>query len=217
MPNPSTMKHSGLQAFRPKAEGSGHSGWAPLHRFRPAADGLPTSFSASGGYRFRLRVRLVRIRRAMTAPKRALAGFTLIELMVTIAVIGILAGIGLTSYMNSIDQAKITKAVADIAVLEKDIITFYLVNKRYPDNLAEIERDTFLDPYGNPYAYLNIETATGKGDMRKDHFLVPLNTDFDLYSMGKDGTSKPPLTANSSHDDILRANNGEYIGLASGY
>ena len=153
----------------------------------------------------------------MTAPSRALAGFTLIELMVTIAVIGILAGIGISSYMNSIDQAKITKAVSDIAVLEKEIISFYLINKRYPDNLAEVERDTLLDPYGNPYAYLNIETATGKGDMRKDHFLVPLNTDFDLYSMGKNGKSRPPLTAKDSHDDILRANNGEYIGLAANY
>lgn len=157
------------------------------------------------------------MRRALTEPKRALAGFTLIELMVTIAVIGILAGIGMSSYMHSIDQAKITKAIADIAVLEKEIITFYLVNKRYPDSLAEIGRDTFLDPWGNPYSYLNIETAKGKGAMRKDHFLVPLNTDFDLYSLGKDGESVAPLTAKQSHDDILRANNGEYIGLASNY
>jgi general secretion pathway protein G len=53
--------------------------------------------------------------------------------------------------------------------------------------------------------------------MRKDRFLVPINTDYDLYSMGKDGRSSPPLTAKASRDDIIRANDGAYIGLASNY
>ena len=44
---------------------------------------------------------------------------------------------------------------------------------------------------------------------------VPLNTDYDLYSMGRDGKSKTPLTASESHDDIVRALDGEFVGLAS--
>jgi len=75
----------------------------------------------------------------------------------------------------------------------------------------------FLDPWGNPYQYLNFDTVKGVGSVRKDRFLVPLNTDYDLYSMGKDGKSQTPLTAAASHDDIVRANDGRYIGLASGY
>jgi len=55
------------------------------------------------------------------------------------------------------------------------------------------------------------------GQARKDRFLVPLNSDYDLYSNGKDGDSKPPLNAKESHDDVVRANNGAYIGLASQY
>ena len=78
-------------------------------------------------------------------------------------------------------------------------------------------RGDLKDPWGNNYQYLNIETTTGLGKMRKDRFLVPLNTDFDLYSMGKDGDSQSPLTAEVSHDDIIRANDGEYIGIASEY
>ena len=50
--------------------------------------------------------------------------------------------------------------------------------------------------------------------MRKDRFLVPINSDFDLYSMGKDRISQIPLTAKASRDDIIRANDGAYIGLA---
>jgi hypothetical protein len=50
-----------------------------------------------------------------------------------------------------------------------------------------------------------------------DHSLVPINTDFDLYSMGPDGRNSPPLTAKHSRDDIVRANNGAFIGVASDY
>ncbi|MEE8106831.1 MAG: prepilin-type N-terminal cleavage/methylation domain-containing protein [Planctomycetota bacterium] len=57
----------------------------------------------------------------------------------------------------------------------------------------------------------------GVGQARKDHFLVPLNSDYDLYSKGPDGKSSPPLTAEASRDDIIRANDGAYFGLASDY
>ena len=51
----------------------------------------------------------------------------------------------------------------------------------------------------------------------KDSALAPLNTDFDLYSVGPDGDSRLPLTAAASRDDILRANNGAFIGRAENY
>jgi general secretion pathway protein G len=53
--------------------------------------------------------------------------------------------------------------------------------------------------------------------MRKDRFLVPINSDYDLYSMGKDGKSSSPLTSKNGRDDIIRANDGAFIGLASDY
>jgi len=144
-------------------------------------------------------------------------GFTLIELMVTILIMGVLASISIPAYNGYIETAKTTKAIGDLYTLEKEIIAYGLSNNEYPENLGDIDRDGFLDPWGNPYQYLNIETAKGKGKMRKDHFLVPLNTDFDLYSMGSDGSSQSPLTAKASHDDILRANNGSYVGRAANY
>jgi general secretion pathway protein G len=78
---------------------------------------------------------------------------------------------------------------------------------------------TELDPWGNPYQYLKIEGAPKSviGSARKDRFLVPLNSTYDLYSKGPDGASKPPLNAAVSRDDILRANDGQYVGLAAGY
>ncbi len=55
------------------------------------------------------------------------------------------------------------------------------------------------------------------GQVRRDRFLVPINSDFDLYSIGKDGGSQAPFTAMDSRDDIVRANDGGYVGLASGF
>jgi general secretion pathway protein G len=90
-------------------------------------------------------------------------------------------------------------------------------NMSLPDSLTDINYANYLDPYGNPYQYLNIQTSKGKGKCRKDKFVVPINTDYDLYSMGKDGQSQSPLTAKDSRDDIIRANDGAYIGPAYGY
>ena len=57
------------------------------------------------------------------------------------------------------------------------------------------------------------KTQTGKP--RKDRFLVPVNSDFDLYSVGKDGRTAAPFTAKMSKDDVVRAMDGGYVGLAS--
>ena len=57
----------------------------------------------------------------------------------------------------------------------------------------------------------------GVGEVRKDRNLVPINTDYDLYSAGPDGNSVPPLTAAASRDDIVRANDGRFIGKAEEY
>ncbi len=59
------------------------------------------------------------------------------------------------------------------------------------------------------------QDAASLSKARKDHFMVPINTDYDLYSMGADGKSLAPLTAKASQDDIIRANDGLFIGRAS--
>ena len=53
--------------------------------------------------------------------------------------------------------------------------------------------------------------------MRKDHKLNPINSDFDLYSMGKNGVSKTQISNKDSLDDVIRANNGGFVGRASDF
>jgi general secretion pathway protein G len=148
---------------------------------------------------------------------RKFKGFTLVELMVVIVVISALSAIATPSYQSYIEKARITKAIAEIRILDKEIFAYEMTNKELPDTLSDIGRGTLKDPWDHPYQYVNFANISGKGEMRKDRFMVPLNTDYDLYSMGKDGVSKPPLTAKNSHDDIIRANNGNYVGKASEY
>ena len=104
------------------------------------------------------------------------------------------------------------------------IQTYNIDNESYPDTLEDLGRKAPKDPWGNPYEYLKIEgrEKNGKkkksvGKMRKDRNMVPVNSDFDLYSKGKDGKSQTPFTAKASQDDIVRANNGRYIGPVSDY
>jgi general secretion pathway protein G len=146
-------------------------------------------------------------------------GFTLLELIIVIAIIGILAGIGVPAYYTYLEQAKITRAISEVKMLEREILLWEVDHGSLPTSLEEIGRGGLLDPWGNPYQYLNFATikGKGKGKKRKDHNVVPINDFFDLYSMGKDGKSSSPLTANISYDDIIRAYNGRYIGLASEY
>lgn len=143
-------------------------------------------------------------------------GLTLIELVILMAVIATLATITLLFYAQATERTKVARAIADIAIVGGEIDTFEMMNDRLPNNLAEIGRASLKDPWGNQYVYQDL-AATAPGLWRKDRNLIPLNSTFDLYSKGKDGLSLPPLTAAASKDDIVRAGDGNYIGLASGY
>lgn len=149
--------------------------------------------------------------------KGTVEGFSLVELLLVVAIIGTLAAISLPIYTKALQQARTARAIGDIKAIDTDIRIFEMTAKRLPDSLAEIGREKLRDPWGNEYQYFPFTDAKGKGNMRKDRFLVPLNSDFDLYSMGPDGDSVPPLTAQQSRDDIIRANDGGYVGLASEY
>jgi general secretion pathway protein G len=119
-------------------------------------------------------------------------GFTLVELMVVIVIIGLLATVVVINVLPSTDTASITKARGDIATLEQAIDLYKLDNLVYPstdqglealitrpDGLTRPERyrpDGYIrrlppDPWGNPYQY----SYPGE------------NGTFDIFSLGADG------------------------------
>jgi general secretion pathway protein G len=144
-------------------------------------------------------------------------GWTLIELLMALIVAGVLVGIATSSYASARQRAMTTLAKADLSMLLQAIERHRAANITLPASLADVGMAGLRDPWGNPYEYLNFAQTKGKSQMRKDHNLVPINSEFDLYSMGPDGSSQAPLTAKVSRDDIIVANDGGYIGLASEY
>jgi general secretion pathway protein G len=146
-------------------------------------------------------------------------GFGLLDLMVTLVIAALLVTLAIPAYDMFIGRAKVAKAVGDIGSLSIAIERYRLYNQdQMPASLGDLNIDVPLDPWGRVYAYLDIRAAgPGNGKLRKDGKLNPLNSDFDLYSFGRDGSSSGPLSAKASRDDIVRANNGAFIGLGEDY
>lgn len=146
-------------------------------------------------------------------------GMGLIDLMLALIIASLLMAVAVPAYDQFIDRARVARAIGDIGSISIAIERFGIKNNgRLPNSLDELLMDVPFDPWGAPYQYLNIVAAgPGKGAFRKDGKLNPLNSDFDLFSVGADGESMGPLSAAKSRDDIVRANNGAFIGLGEDY
>jgi general secretion pathway protein G len=162
-------------------------------------------------------------RRLPPGPHRY-AGWTLVELLLVAAIISTLTALATPTLHSLIDKANVARAIGDIEAVQIDLATFEAGSDSLPTSLAGVGRAGLLDPWGNPYQYLRFPIkAGGKGKgkggppagARRDRFLVPINSTYHLYSMGKDEATQAPLTARASQDDIVRANDGSFIGLAA--
>ena len=143
--------------------------------------------------RFRARYGVTRVNPIVrNRPARAgQSGFTLIEIMVVVIIIGILAAIVAPNVIGRVDDAQITKAKAEISNLENALKFYRLDNFQYPTSEQGLEAlvtkpadptvtnwkpGGYLDrvpkdPWGNPYQYLN------PGN----------NGEIDIYTLGRDG------------------------------
>jgi general secretion pathway protein G len=125
------------------------------------------------------------------APRGRAAGFTLIEIMVVVVILGILAALVLPNVMGRIGQAQSTKVKADIQGYETALSLFKLDNFKYPTTDQGLEalvkqpadpsirnwkeggyiRQLKKDPWGNTYQYVYPGTH---------------GTEYDLFTLGAD-------------------------------
>lgn len=141
-------------------------------------------------------------------------GFTLLELVFGVAIASIFALIAITAFSKAIEKSRVGAASADMAILQAEIERYRSGhNNELPDTLDPVR----LDPWGKPYIYTKLEGVHGHGSARKDHALNPLNTDYDLFSAGKNGVYKTQVSQKDSLDDVIRARNGAFIGLAADF
>jgi general secretion pathway protein G len=123
---------------------------------------------------------------------RSARGFTLIEIMVVVVIIGLLAAVILPNIFSNLSKAQITKAKSDIQAIEGGLTMYKLDNYKYPSTdlglnaLVQRPNDPTVrnwreggylkrvgnDPWGNPYQYV---------------FPGTRGQEFDLYSFGADG------------------------------
>jgi len=126
--------------------------------------------------------------------QRRQAGFTLIEIMVVVIIIGLLAGIVVPNVMDSLDKANVQKARADFKTLQTALKLYRIDNFNYPSteqgleslvtkpSIAPVPRNYKSngyvetlprDPWGNEYQYMSPGEAH----------------EYDIYSLGADGVS----------------------------
>ena len=135
--------------------------------------------------------------------------------MAVVVVMGGLVSLAVARTQYTIDQAKTARATGDIRAISNDILGYAAAGGGgLPATLNDVDRGALLDPWGRPYVYENLSLG---GTPRTDVFGVQLNADFDVYSLGPDGASATSLTAGASQDDVVRGNDGGFIGRASRY
>jgi general secretion pathway protein G len=118
-------------------------------------------------------------------------GFTLIEIMVVVVIIGLLAAVIVPNVVDKVDQARVSRAKQDIASLETALTMYRLDNSKYPTTdqglTALVTQPT--DPsirHWRPGGYLK---RVGKDPWENDYVYVYPGThggDYDLYSLGAD-------------------------------
>ncbi len=174
-------------------------------------------------------------------------GFSLVELLLVVAIMAVVIALAAPQYLGALEAARVVKAVGDIRAISAEVKVHQVLSGCMPSSLAAMGRDTLLDPWGRPYVYYVFSDSPGdggggrgggrgmqggggggscpacsggcasRGAARKDRRLNPINSDFDLYSVGRDGESAGPLTAHKSQDDVIRGSDGGFIGLARNY
>ena len=136
--------------------------------------------------------------------------------MLGVALVGVLTAIALPAYNGWRTKTLSRQAAQEIEVMSVVIKQFQEDARVYPPDLAAVGLNTKLDPWGRAYQYLPAPVH-GHGGVRKDRALNPINTDFDLYSVGPDGDTQVQLDNRVSLDDVIRARDGGFIGVAADF
>jgi general secretion pathway protein G len=144
------------------------------------------------------------------------AGVSVTELTIVLVIITAVVMVGVPAIGSYVDTIRNTAAVSRLTSLELCLDKYYAENGKYPESLAVIGKASLRDPWGRAFVYvpLSPDEKVRKETARKARGYRVINTDYDLYSPGKDGRTDPVINKERCWDDIVRAYNGSYAGVA---
>jgi len=137
-------------------------------------------------------------------------------MLTAVVIIGILTAIVLSKSSQASDLANVQRAILDVGELQALIDDYAMTAGQWPASLAEIGKGEAKDPWEHNYRYRPFVDGL-PANARRDRFLVPLNTTYDLFSIGRDGLTSKNLARAEAQDDIVRCNDGGFVGLGSQY
>lgn len=111
-------------------------------------------------------------------------GFTLIEIMVVVIILGILISLVAPNVFSVLDDAEVTATQAQIRAVETALATYRMNHRRYPTTDEGLE--ALLNPPGRDRGYLD-KVPKDSWDNEFQYRSPGLNGDYDLYSFGRDG------------------------------
>jgi len=128
----------------------------------------------------------------VNAPTSKQQGFTLIEIIVVVVIIGILATFVAPKFLGRTDDARITKAKSDILALESALDVYKLDNYNYPttdQGLEALIAPPTSDPIPNNWKKGGYIKKLQKDPWQRDYlYLSPgEHAEVDIYSLGADG------------------------------
>ena len=145
-------------------------------------------------------------------------GTALVRILVTIAVIAIVGTVAVPISSDYLDTTHTAQAISDLGSIEIAIARYQAQNRgELPTSLDQLRVGEWTDPWGHPYRYKNLEASETLTLARRDRGSNPLNRDYDLYSVGKDGRTAESLSSAFSNDDVIRALGGNFFGIAEDY
>jgi type IV pilus assembly protein PilA len=116
-------------------------------------------------------------------------GFTLIELMIVVAIVGVLAAIALPVYQDYIARSQVSEAIAGAGAVKTSISEYYASQGTFPP------QDRFADTLGGRYTEVIGHDAAGEVGFRMRN-ASPVNA----RVQGKEGLLRPTVSANAITD-----------------
>jgi general secretion pathway protein G len=122
------------------------------------------------------------------------AGFSLLELMVVVVIMSILALVIMPRVINRPDQARVSRAISDLAVLQSAVNLYKLDNFRYPtteQGLQALIKAPSAEPLAQNWAQNGYIDRLPKDPWGAEYqYLRPgVHGEFDVFTLGADGVS----------------------------